>query len=66
MFVFLWAFHVQPATPVLGWIIDLTEKNVVCVEVGSSLAAWGSKCNMLKLLFNFAHVLNFKVTLSAT
>lgn len=28
----LWAFHVLPASPLLGWIFDITEKNVICIE----------------------------------
>lgn len=57
-FAFLWASHMQPASPLLGWIFDITEEKHLCQ---STLAAWGSK----NLLFNSAHILNFKVSLRA-
>lgn len=53
---FLWASHIQPASPLLG-ISDITEEKHLCQ---STLADWGSK----NLLFNSAHILNFKVSLS--
>lgn len=63
MFVCLWAFHVLPGSPLLGWIFDITEKNVVCIEDAVLWQPGGSNCNMLKLLFTSVHILNFQVTL---